>query len=98
VLPFVEATKIVLVMCTHATNVSATMLQNIHGCRRSDLVRAGLLHLISMTVAMRTIRHRLILNAQIHNLGEEAVLGAHGELLVIAEPVLVLEVQLVCPL
>ncbi len=51
-----------------------------------------------MTVAMRTIRHRLILNAQIHNLGEEAMLGAHGELLVIAEPVLVLEVQLVCPL
>ena len=51
-----------------------------------------------MTVAMRTIRHRLIFNAQIHYLWEEAVLGAHRELLVVAEPVLVLEIQLVCSL
>ena len=51
-----------------------------------------------MTVAVRTVRHRLVLNAEIHNLGEEAMLRAHGELLVIAEAILVLKVQLVCPL
>lgn len=94
-LPFVEATKIVLVMRAHATDVTATVLQNIHGCRRRDLVRPSLLHLILMTVAVRAIRHRLILNAQIHNLREEAVLRAHGELLVIAKAILILEVQLV---
>lgn len=98
VLPFVEAAEVVLVMCTHATNMTTTVLQNIHGCRRRDLVRAGLLHLISMTVAVRTIRHRLVLDAQIHDLREETMLRAHGELLVVAEATLVLEVQLVCPL
>jgi hypothetical protein len=98
VLPLVEAAEVVLVMRAHATNVTATVLQNIHGCRRRDLVRAGLLHLISMAVAVRTIRHRLVLDAQIHDLREETMLRAHGELLVVAEAALVLEVQLVCPL
>lgn len=98
VLPLVESTEVVLVMRTHAADVAATVLQNIHGCRRRDLVRAGLLHLISMTVAVRTIRHRLVLDAQIHDLREETMLRAHGELLVVAEATLVLEVQLVCPL
>ena len=78
----------------HATYVAATVLQNIHGGCRCDLVRACLLHLVSVTVAVSAVRHRLVLDAQIHDLREETMLRAHGELLVVAEAVMILEVQL----
>ena len=96
-LPLVEAAEAVLpvMMGTHATYVSSTVLQNIHGSRRCNLVRTCLLYLVSMTVAVGTVRHRLILDTQVHDLWKEAVLGAHRELLVVPEAILVLEVQLV---
>ena len=97
VLPLVESAEGVLpmMMGAHATYVASAVLQNIHGSRRCNLVRACLLYLVSVTVAVGTVRHRLILDTQVHDLWEEAVLGAHRELLVVSEAILVLEVQLV---
>lgn len=47
-----------------------------------------------MAVAVCAVRHGLVLDPEVHDLREEAVLGAHGELLVVAEAVMILEVQL----
>ena len=97
VLPLVESRKIVLpvMVSAHAAYVAAAVLQNIHGGCRCDLVRACLLHLVSVAVAVSAVRHRLVLDAQVHDLREKTVLSAHGELLMVPKAVLVLEVQLV---
>lgn len=84
-----------LMVRAHSTNMTSTMFQNIHGGRRRDLVRTCLLHLVSVTVAVGTVRYRLVLNAQVHYLREQTVLRAHRELFVVSEAILVLEVQLV---
>jgi hypothetical protein len=47
-----------------------------------------------MAVAVGAVRYCLVLDPKVHDLGEEALLGAHRELLVVPKAILVLEIQL----